>query len=1249
MDEKFLQDKCIESNEPNMEKQTKKEFVHLHVHSEYSLLDGAARICKGKSSPLIDAVKAKGMSAIAITDHGNMFGVYSFVKAAKAGKIKGIIGSEFYFVKDRFVKDVQERTGNHLILIAKNNEGYKNLMRLSSLSYTEGFYFRPRIDMDALKKFSKGLICLTACIQGAVPDMILNDNYEGAKRHALELKELFDEGDFYIELQNHGIEKELKANPQLVKLAKEIGVKVVATNDVHYIEKSDADMQDVLMCINMKTQLSDPNRLKLDPQEFYLKTYDEMFDKFSWCPEALDNTVEIANKCDVTIKLEVGNDKYEIPVYEINDEKYKDIPTEDGQREAAYLRDLANAGLLARYGNVTKEVDDRAKMELEVIIKMGFAGYYLIVWDFVSFAKKQGIPVGPGRGSGVGSIIAYAIGITNLDPIKYNLLFERFLSTERVSMPDFDIDFCTVRRAEVISYVEQKYGKDRVAQIITYGTLSARAVIKDIARVYSIPYGDADKWAKAIPNVPKITINEVLGLIPYTGCKNAGATDEEKRENQKHFEEERAKRFSPDFKKYYDEDIVAKGIIDMALRVENMPRQTGMHAAGVLICPKPVYEYVPLQKSGECTTTQFDKVQVEAMGLLKMDFLGLNTLTDIKLALDYIEETTGNRPDLNSSECDDPEVYKYICRGDTKAIFQLENEGMRKFIVQLQPNCLEEIIAGVALYRPGPMQFIPDYIKGKNEPDSVTYLHPMLKNILELTHGCIVYQEQVMQIAREVAGYSFGQADELRRAMGKKEKEKMLKHEDCFINGKTDENGKVVVDGAVRRGMSVEIAKTLYEQIKKFAEYAFNKSHAAAYSVITYQTAWLKCYYPLHFMAAVLNNRITKAEEVSNYINYLNSINVKVLPPNINKSQVKFSIDENNLRFGLMAIKNVGEIAVEAVITERNKNGEFSDLEDFVSRIGGNNLNKRMVESMIKGGAFDCFNRTRATLINSYEQIMENMNQYRKNRDSGQISLFDELLDDDFNKFKYVDIAEYSEHEKLMNEKDVLGMYVTGHPLNSFREALDKLSFNTSMLTVIEPEDDDVVVLEDNEIGYKTVNYDKTLNGKKIKIGGVINAFERKLTKKSESMGVGIIEDLYGQIEFILYSRRFDVCRDMLYVNAFVVLEGTLVIKEDENPKINVWSVSPLAITDKTSAEQSVDIAKNKSKLILTISGERAKVTPIVKEVRKILTNCVAGDCVVIIKVDWADYVIPERVKFSSELEYDIGVIIGRNNISIEE
>lgn len=1199
------------------------EFVHLHLHTEYSLLDGAARIKRGKASPLVDALKAKGMKAAAITDHGNMYGVYAFVEALRGAGIKPIIGSEFYVAENLTQKDPRE-VRYHLILLAKNNEGYANLMKLSSIAFIDGFYYKPRIDLDTLSQYSKGIICLTACIQGQVPRLILENNYEGAKRVAIRMRDMFEKGDFYVELQNHGIEEQLIVNPQLVRLAKEIGVKTVATNDVHYLEKSDADMQDVLMCISTKKKASDIERMKLEPQEFYLKSYDEMLEKFQWCPEALDTTLEIADKCNVDVKTHAEPGHYEIPVFEIKDKKYDGLT--DREKTDAYLRDMTYEGLKNRYGTITPEVRDRAEKELNIIINMGFSGYYLIVWDFIHYSRKNGIPVGPGRGSGVGSIVAYAIGITNVEPLRYNLLFERFLNPERISMPDFDVDFCTERRGEVIKYVSDKYGADHVAQIITYGTLSARAVIKDVARVYDMSYSDADKLAKAVPNVLKITIAKALGL-------------------EKSNDDDAQKMLSPDLIKYYEEDDSAHRVIDMAMRLENLPRQTGMHAAGVLICPKPVWNYVPLQRSGDFITTQFDKKQVEEMGLLKMDFLGLSTLTDINLANDYIEQTTGKRVDFDKISYDDPEVYNLISNGDTKAIFQIEKGGMTRFMTKLRPDCLEEIIAGIALYRPGPMQFIEKYISGKKNPDKVEYLHPKLKSILDITYGCIVYQEQVMQIAREIAGYTFGGADGLRRAMGKKDAEKMKSNKQIFIYGKTNDKGEVIIDGAVRRGVSAEIAGKLFDQILEFANYAFNKSHAAAYSVVAYQTAYLKRYYRLCFMCAVLNNRITNADEVSEYVNYLIASGTEVLPPDINKSEVKFSIEGDKLRFGLMAIKNVGQGAAEAAVMERRTGGDFSDLEDFVGRVSAQNLNKRTVESMIKGGAFDKFGLTRSTLTAAYEQVMDIAAKEQKQRAAGQISLFD-VLDDGFSKFKYTLLEEYPQNELLAAEKEVLGLYMSGHPLQAYRNAFLKYDFNLGDLKL---EDAEIEVDEEAADDAAQAKYDTSYNNKSVTLGGLVSQVSKKVSNSGKNMAIGVLEDLHGQIEFMVYDRTYEAYRELLYENSIVEMEGKLSVEEGDQPKLRVFKVSAIEHGDEAAKFAAADLLEDAPKMaVISIQGEQDHVRALLTEVRKVAAAADKGRDILRVCLNGHSYDLPERIRLTSEAVYDLVVLAGRNNVNVK-
>ena len=1260
-----------------------KEFVHLHLHTEYSLLDGMARIKKGKkATPLLDALKAKGMKACAITDHGNMYGVYPFVEtfnsvrkkavdkykeqleaegktkdeikaavkenADNLDSMKPIIGSEFYVVDNHKVFEHGE-TRNHLILLAKNQTGYKNLMKLSSISFIDGFYYKPRIDMQLLKEHSEGLICLSACIQGKIPQLLLNDDYEGAKKLALEFKSMFAPGDFYLELQFHGTPEQAKMpyvyrgedkrdmplwqrqryiNPLLKKLADEIGVKVVATNDVHYLTKEDAEVQDVMLCVNTQRKVGDPDRMRMDPHEFYLKTYDEMLLMLPEYPEALDTTVEIADKCNVTVEIRAPEGHYEIPNYvpEGDDGKPLGITAEE------YLSQMSWAGLKKRYSVITKELEDRMRMELDVIIKMGFAGYYLIVWDYINWAKKHGIPIGPGRGSGVGSIVAYCVGITNVDPIRYNLLFERFLNVERISMPDFDVDICIEGRGKVIEYVSHKYHPENVTQIIAFGTMSARSSLKDVARAYDIPYADADKWSKAIPmEAGKCSFDKALGLYKNDEGKVEGA--------------------SPDFIEFYETDATAHSIIDIARKLEGMPRQTSMHACGVLICPKKVVEYLPLQRKEDSITTQFDKDQVEAMGLVKMDFLGLRTLTDINLACQYAKEDYGVDIDFDKAGVDDPEVYAEIYSGDTVGIFQLESAGMCKFMQRLKPDKLEDVIAGVSLYRPGPMQFIDSYIKGKHNPESVRYVDEKLKKILDVTYGCIVYQEQVMQIAREVAGYSLGGADLLRRAMGKKKVDIMKHNKEVFINGgKPDESRAAVIPGAVTLGMKAEVANSLFDQILQFASYAFNKSHAAAYSVITYQTAYLKRYYRAQFMTAILNNRITDAKEIGKYVNYLTSVDIKVLPPDINRSKQKFATEGKAVRFGLMAIKGVGEQAVAEIVKEREQNGVYSDLEDVIRRNAGVGLNKRMVENMIKGGVFDCFGRTRSTLMSSYEQIMDIVAHDKKNSESGQLSLFDNLFgeeDESLQSFTYVNLPEYSEVEKLGYEKEVLGMYSTGHPLNSFKNALKKFGFNTSML-VAEADDDasgdveeETVSLDENGEMRETVRYDLSLNNQRVSMGGVLTEMTKKISKKTgKNMGYGTLEDLFGTIEVVFFTDAFEKYRHLLKENSFISVTGTLSVQAEDRPKITVREVKELSadgIEEKASEPEKHGI------IYLRMSPR----SDVVTAVQRILARY-KGDNVVRVKFRDNDVrEFPQKVAITDALMFDLGMTVGQENVKV--
>lgn len=1093
------------------------DFVHLHVHSEYSLLDGAIRLNQSvlsdteadkvlHVSPLTEALKAMGMNACAITDHGNLYGVHTFVSAMRAAGLKPIIGSEFYVADDLHVKTPETlHRRDHLILLAKNLTGYKNLMKLSTISFVDGFYMKPRIDLDTLEKYSEGLICCSACLAGGIPSHLLKNDYEGAKAYALRLKGMFEEGDFYIELQDHGLEEERRILRPLVSLARDIGVKVVATNDAHYLRRSDADTQDTMMCITLQCKKTDPVGVRFSNDNFYLKSGEEMEELFSWIPEAVESTREIADKVDGDYFV-VKYKKTFIPHFETEDM--------NGRDSKQYLHDLAWERIHRRYDVITPEIEQRLNYELGVIDRCGFNDYFLIVWDFVNAAKNKGIPVGPGRGSGVGSLVAYSIGITDVDPLRYNLLFERFLSEERVSMPDFDIDFCFVRRPEIIEYVVEKYGAPNVAQIIAYSTMSAKAAVKDVARVYDVPYTDANNWVKDIP-VGKVLLRQCLS--PASSL------------------------YSEEFATLYRSNPTAKKVIDTAIELEGMPRQTSMHAAGVVICGDPIVEHVPLSRNGNDITTQFDKTMVEAQGLLKMDFLGLKTLTDISEALKYIREDKGVEVDFNKLGYEDPAVYALIAGGDCEAVFQLEGGGIKKFMMQLQPSNLEDVMAGISMYRPGPMQFLDLFLKGKRDPASVHYAHPLLREVLETTYGCIVYQEQVMQIAQKIAGYSFGGADIMRRSISKKKLDVLVKQKEIFLNGGVlpDDTTQKQIPGAVANGVSREIASELFEQILKFANYAFNKSHAAAYAVLAYQTAWLKCYYPTHFITAVINNRITNADEVKHYINYLRRVGVKILAPDINRSKKVFSIENDNVRYGLMGIKNVGEQAMEFVLGERARGGKFSDLRDFIERCAGQ-VNKRMIESLIKGGAFDCFGKTRSTLMASYERIMDAVNADKKNKLEGQMSLFDDLVEDV--TVKYTELAEYDKMQLLAGEKEVLGMYVSGHPLDDYKDTKHEFDFETSMLFTKEYDDngDEISVLN------------KELSGKSVRMGCIVESHERKMTGKQQKFAVGRLEDREGTVEFSMYPRAYEQYGALLEADVPVKAYGKIDLRDESEPKISV-------------------------------------------------------------------------------------------------
>ncbi len=1122
-------------------------FVHLHLHSVYSLLDGAVRLTdeiyytkRGEDGkiedehrttyPLCEALIAHGMDAVAITDHGNLYGVHTFVSAMRKNNIKPIIGSEFYVAQNMYVKTPEVlHQRNHLILLAKNKKGYENLMKLSTASWVDGFYMKPRIDLDLLAKHSEGLICCSACLAGYIPNALKHNNYDDAKDYALRLKGMFEEGDFYIELQDHGLPDQKRILNQLVVLAREIGVKVVATNDVHYIDRKDADTQDTMMCITLQCKKNEKGGVRFENDQFYLKSGEEMEELFSWIPEAIESTREIADKVDGDYFV-VKYESIYIPNYQTDDM--------NGRTPQEYLYDLAWEGIKTRYDEITDEIEDRLNYELGVIDQCGFNDYFLIVWDFVNAARLKGIPVGPGRGSGAGSLVAYAIGITDVDPLKYSLLFERFLSRERVSNPDFDIDFCYVRRPEIIDYVVDKYGAKNVSQIIAYSTMSAKQAIKDVGRVYDIPYTVVNNWVKTIPN----------GKVKLSQCLDKDSSS-----------------YSADFTKLYLEDPQARAIVDTAMALEGMPRQASMHAAGVVICRDPIVEHVPLSRNGNEIVTQFDKGMIEMQGLLKMDFLGLKTLTDIAEALKYIKEDKGIDINFDVIDYDDPKVYETISSGDCEAIFQLESGGMRKFMAQLQPTTLEDVMAGISMYRPGPMQFLDLFLEGKRNPAGIKYDHPALEEVLSTTYGCIVYQEQVMQIAQKLAGYSFGGADIMRRAISKKKVDDLKDQKKIFMYGgvlKDDKTGREIV-GAVNNGVSERVASDLFDKIMRFAGYAFNKSHAAAYAVISYRTAYLKCYYPMHYITAVINDRINNADEVRHYINYLKRQGVKILPPDINHSMTHFSIDGENVRYGLMGIKNVGESAVAYILKERKERGDFADLRDFLERCQ-EQINKRLVLSLIKGGAFDSFGKTRATLTASYEKILDGVIADKKKRETGQLSFFDfgELVPDTV--VTYTELSEYDKEQILADEKEVLGMYISGHPLEDYPYDNAWITFHTAEIAASadgvakEVEDEAVSYLgeETNEDGIPTI--DRSLIGKKVCMGCVVESHERKLTTKQQHFAVGRLEDWDGAIEFAMYSRAYEEYGHLLETDKPLRAYGKLELRDESDlriivEKLDVW------------------------------------------------------------------------------------------------
>ncbi|MBP3463936.1 MAG: DNA polymerase III subunit alpha [Clostridia bacterium] len=1089
------------------------DFVHLHVHSEYSLLDGMSRI---KDLPV--RAKELGMKAIALTDHGVMYGAVDFYKECKKNDIKPIIGCEVYVAPhSRFDKEAGKDNGyNHLILLVKNKTGYQNLAKLVSLSFVEGFYYKPRIDLEILEKYSEGLVCLSACLAGSLSQAIIKDDMQKAEEIALWHKKVF-KNDYYIEIQHNGLRQQIMVNQKLIQLARKLDIPLVATNDAHYLKKEDSYFHEVLLCIQTGKRMSDEDRMRFETEEFYIKSPEEMADYFSEFPDAIENTVKIADKCNYDFEFGVTK----LPNY--------DVPKEY-ETHLDYFKDLCYKGIKNRYGeNPEKEIMSRLEYEISVIDKMGYVDYFLIVWDYINYAKSVGIPVGPGRGSGAGSIAAYAIGITDIDPIKYGLIFERFLNPERVSMPDFDVDFCYERRSEVIEYVERKYGKDHVSQIITFGTMAARMVIRDVGRVMDYPYSETDKLAKMIPMEVHITIPKAL---------------EQNRE----------------LKELYENDPEVKKILEIAMKLEGLPRQASTHACGIVITKDPVDTYVPLYVNDGNISTQYTMNLLEELGLLKMDFLGLRTLTVISDTEKMVKQNRGITVEYDK-EMNDPKVYKLWADGESIGIFQFESQGMTNFMKELKPDCLEDIIAGVSLYRPGPMDQIPRYVKGKQNPGHNVYTHKALEPILNVTYGCMVYQEQVMQIVRELAGYSLGRADLVRRAMGKKKLDIMAKEREYFINGQTNEKGEVLIKGCVRNGIDADSANKIFDEMAEFAKYAFNKSHAAAYSVVSYRTAYLKVYYPAEFMAATLNSFLGNLDKVPVYIYECKRLNIEILKPDINKSFTKFTVQDGKIRFGLGSIKNVGVSAIETVIKEREENGEFKSFTDFCERIQSGTVNKKCIECLIKAGCFDEMNQTRATLLASFEKILDTINNQGRNSIANQVTMFDLVEPEETVKYQYTVLKELEEKEMLSQEKEMLGIYISGHPLEKIKEAIAK---QTNI----------------NSMQIKDLNDENTSNfkdGQYVKYAGTITNIKKKYTKRNTIMAFVTVEDLYGSAEIVVFDSIYSKCDNILIEENIILVEGRLSIKEDEDARIivqNITEFSENSEQNKKKTSVNIDITE---------------------------------------------------------------------------
>ena len=1072
------------------------QFCHLHTHTEYSLLDGEASIKK-----LVARVKELGMDSCAITDHGSMYGVVDFYREAKSQGIHPVIGCEVYMApRSRFEKvhDIDNKT-SHLILLAENQRGYKNLIKLVSAGYIDGFYYKPRIDFEMLKEHSEGIIALSACIAGEVPKALLRGDYDEAKKIALKYAEVLGKDNYFLEIQDHGLSEQKRIIPDMLRLSEETGIGLVATNDIHYLKKEDAKYQDVLMCIQMEKKVDDPDRMKFETEEFYIKSPEEMTSLFEYVPQAIENTEKIAKRCNVDFDFGTRH----LPAYAVP----------DGKDAFEYLRELCQSGLEKRYSPVSDELQKRLDYELGVIKSMGFVDYFLIVWDFIHFAKNNGVMVGPGRGSAAGSIVAYSLGITTVDPIKYGLIFERFLNPERVSMPDIDIDFAPNGRQKIIDYVVEKYGEGQVAQIITFGTMKAKLAIRDVGRALDIPYAEVDKVAKLVPFDLKMTISKALDI-------------------------------STELHALYENDPQIKELLDTSMALEGLPRHASTHAAGVVITSEPIVNYVPLQLNSEnFITTQFTKDTVENLGLLKMDFLGLRNLTVIENAVKIIKRTRGIALNMDEIDYDCKEVYELISSGNTDGVFQLESAGMQSFMQELKPDTLEDVIAGIALYRPGPMEQIPRYIKSKKNPQTIQYKHPLLKNILDVTYGCMVYQEQVLEIVRTLAGYSLGKADSMRRVISKKKADQMVIERKNFIYGSDDGD----IPGCIKNGIDEQTAISIFDEINDFANYAFNKSHAAAYAFVTYQTAYLKTFYPVEYMASLISS-IDDLDKINHYIANCKEMGIDRLPPDVNKSEDTFTVENNSIRFGLSAVKNVGRAMILNLVNERKNNGEFKTFSDFIDRMAGQDMNKRALEGLISCGAFDSMGVKRSQLLAVYEKALDGTARAARDNVAGQMSLFDTI--EEQSEMQFPNIDELDKKTMLKMEKQSTGLYFSGHPMEEYTDKIKKLTkYNISdVLTSVHKDEDG--------------NYHAVEGGLKdgdmMIICAAIASRKNKTTRSNAQMAFLNVEDVYGSVECIVFPKVLNEFSPLLQEDNLVAIACRLSIREDEAPKILMQSVQLL-------------------------------------------------------------------------------------------